>query len=57
MESLNRPYKTIADVEYATAEWVDWYNAGRLHSSLGNVPPNEFEQAHDAALNQDPKPA
>ena len=57
MESLNRPYKTIADVEYATAEWVDWYNAGRLHSSLGNVPPNEFEQAHDAALNQEPKPA
>ena len=29
------PYKTIADVEYATAGWVDWYNNRRLHSSLG----------------------
>ncbi len=27
-------YKTIADVEYATAGWVDWYNNRRLHSSL-----------------------
>ncbi len=24
------PYKTIADVEYATAGWVDWYNVRRL---------------------------
>ena len=44
------PYKTIADVEYATAGWVDWYNNRRLHCSLGNVPPVEYEQAHYAAL-------
>ena len=44
------PYKTIADVEYATAGWVDWYNNRRLHSTLGNVPPVEYEQAHYAAL-------
>ena len=25
------PYKTLADVEYATAGWVDWYNHRRLH--------------------------
>ncbi len=25
------PYKTPADVEYATAGWVDWYNHRRLH--------------------------
>ena len=35
------PYKTIADVEYATAGWVDWYNNRRLHSSLSYVPPAE----------------
>jgi len=40
------PYKTIADVEFATAGWVDWYNTRRLHSSLGYVSPAEFEQAH-----------
>ena len=34
-------YKTIADVEYATAGWVDWYNHRRLHGSLGMVSPNE----------------
>ena len=44
------PYKTIADVEYATMAWVDWYNNRRLHSSLGMIPPVEFEQAHYAAL-------
>lgn len=29
------PYKTIADVEYATAGWVDWCNHRRLHGGLG----------------------
>ena len=51
------PYKTIADVEFATAGWVDWYNNRRLHSTLGNVPPIEFEQAHYATLNREPQPA
>jgi len=51
------PYKTIADVEYATAGWVDWYNNRRLHSTLGNVPPVEYETAHYAALNREPQPA
>ena len=50
------PYKTVADVEYATAGWVDWYNNRRLHSTLGNVPPIEYEQAHYAALNREPQP-
>jgi transposase InsO family protein len=50
------PYKTIADVEYATAGWVDWYNNRRLHSTLGNVPPVEYEQSHYAALNREPHP-
>ncbi|MFK4762604.1 integrase core domain-containing protein, partial [Microbacterium sp. ZW T5_45] len=41
----------------ATAGWVDWYNTRRLHSSLGYVPPAEFEQAHYAALTREPQPA
>jgi len=51
------PYKTIADVEFATAGWVDWYNNRRLHGSLGMLPPAEYEQAHYAALNPEPQPA
>ena len=50
------PYRTIADVEYATAGWVDWYNQRRLHGSLGMMTPVEFEQAHYAALNREPRP-
>lgn len=51
------PFKTLADVEYATAGWIDWYNNRRLHSSIGMVPPAEFEQAHYAALNTEKQPA
>ena len=51
-----RPFKTTADVEYATAGWVDWYNNQRLHGTLGNVPPVEYETAHEATLNREPQP-
>jgi putative transposase len=51
------PYRTIADVEYATAGWVDWYNNRRLHGSLAMMTPVEFEQAHYATLNREPQPA
>ena len=50
------PFKTIADVEYATAGWVDWYNNRRLHSSLDYLTPIEYEQAHYAALTREPQP-
>ena len=51
------PYKTIADVEYATAGWVDWYNYRRLHGSLGMVSPDEFEATYYADLTREPLPA
>lgn len=50
------PYRTIADVEYATAGWVDWYNNRRLHGSLGMLSPAEYETAHYATLNREPQP-
>ena len=51
------PYKTIADVEYATAGWVDWYNHRRLHGTLGWLTPVEYEQDYYAALSREPQPA
>lgn len=50
------PYKTITDVEYATAGWVDWYNNHRLHGTLGMISPIEFENTHYATLNREPHP-
>ena len=49
-------YKNLADVEYATAGWVDWYNNRRLHSSMGMIPPIEYEHHHYAALSREPQP-
>jgi putative transposase len=40
------PWRTIDDVEFATLEWVDWFNNRRLLEPLGYVPPNEFEAAY-----------
>ena len=51
------PYKTIADVEFATAGWVDWYNHRRLHGSLGMVSPDEFEAAYYETSHQSSLPA
>ena len=39
------PYKTLADIEYATTGWVDWYNHRRIHGSLGMLTPVEYELA------------
>ena len=33
-------------LEYATLEWVDWFNHRRLLGPIGNVPPAEFEQVY-----------
>uniref|UniRef100_UPI003567FA41 integrase core domain-containing protein n=1 Tax=Mycobacterium marinum TaxID=1781 RepID=UPI003567FA41 len=42
--------RTLDDVEYATMEWVDWYNNRRLHSVLDYVPPEEYESTSYAHL-------
>jgi putative transposase len=47
-EKINRrgPWKTLADVELATLEWVDWYNHERLHSACDRRPPAEYESLY-----------
>jgi putative transposase len=45
---MKGPWRTLEQVELATAQWVDWYNQRRLHSSIGNLPPAEYEAAYYA---------
>jgi putative transposase len=47
-EKIHRggPWKTLADVEIATLEWVDWYNSQRLHSACDRRPPAEYESLY-----------
>lgn len=37
------PWKNLDDVERATLTWVDWFNNRRLLSSIGDIPPAEYE--------------
>jgi transposase InsO family protein len=39
-------------VEFATLEWVDWFNNRRLLSSIGNMPPAGAEAAYYASLEE-----
>ena len=40
------PWRSLDAVEYATLEWVDWFNNRRLLEPIGYVPPVEFEQEY-----------
>ena len=44
------PWRSFEAVEFATLEWVDWFNNRRLIEPIGNVPPAEVEAAFHAAL-------
>jgi putative transposase len=46
----DRVWRSQAQVELATVTWVAWFNHQRLHSSLGDIPPVEFEQNHAAEI-------
>ena len=44
------PWRSFEAVEYATMEWVDWFNNRRLLEPLGTIPPAEAEANFYAAL-------
>jgi transposase InsO family protein len=44
------PWRSFEAVEYATLEWVDWFNNRRLLEPIGNIPPAEAEANFFAAL-------
>ena len=43
------PWRSFEAVEFATLEWVDWFNHRRLFEPIGNIPPAEAEANYDAA--------
>lgn len=45
------PWRGADDLELATLGWVHWFNEHRLHSSIGHVPPIEYEQAYYRQIN------
>jgi putative transposase len=47
----DRVWRTRSQLELAIVEWVGWFNHARLHESLDDIPPAEFEALY-AATNQ-----
>jgi putative transposase len=53
------PWRGVDDVEFATLEWVDWFNHRRLHGEIGMIPPAELEATyylHKTAETKEPQP-
>jgi transposase InsO family protein len=44
------PWRSFEAVEFATLEWVAWFNSRRLLEPIGNIPPAEAEAAYYAQL-------
>jgi putative transposase len=40
------PWRSFEAVEFATLEWVDWFNHRRLLEPIGNIPPAEAEERY-----------
>lgn len=46
------PWRSFEAVEFATLEWVDWFNNRRLLEPIGNIPPAEAEERYYAMLEE-----
>lgn len=46
------PWKSFEAVEFATLEWVDWFNHRRLMRPIGDIPPAEAEERYYAMLDE-----
>lgn len=46
------PWRSFEAVEFATLEWVDWFNHRRLLEPIGNIPPAEAEERFYAMLDE-----
>lgn len=46
------PWRSLDQVEFATLEWVDWFNNRRLLEPIGNIPPAEAEARYYAQIEE-----
>jgi putative transposase len=46
----DRVWRTRNQFELETVEWIGWYNHRRLHESLGDIPPVEYEALHTGGI-------
>lgn len=51
------PWRSFEAVEFATLEWVDWFNHRRILEPIGNIPPAEAEQQYYAMRDKVPMAA
>jgi putative transposase len=51
------PWRSLETVEFATLDWVEWFNNRRLLEPIGNVPPAEAEARYYAELETRPMAA
>ena len=47
------PWRGLEDLEFATLEWVDWFNNRRLLSVIGYMTPAEYEEARRTGNDED----
>jgi putative transposase len=50
------PWRSFEAVEFATLEWVDWFNNKRLLEPIGSIPPAEAKKNYHAAIDNLPMP-
>ena len=48
------PWRSFEAVEFATLEWVDWFNNRRILAPIGNIPPAEAEEQSYAQVEATP---
>jgi len=46
------PWRSFEAVEFATLEWIDWFNNRRLLEPIGNIPPAEAEAHYYAQIDE-----
>ena len=44
------PWRSFEAVEFATPQWVDWFNRRRLLEPIGNIPPADAEENFNAMM-------
>ena len=54
---MNCGWRNLEAVEYATLEWVDWFNNQRILELIGNIPPAGLEASYYQSAGQLPTAA